>query len=125
MDFHRADTVHHNRHTQADEYEKNRDTLLGLFVPSTNTHAIRVVLGSHLWSDEKPDFDSGENVLVDIEMEKGEALIMLGSVYYSIDKVVGTSVNDQAEENESENDVIYVTFSCPGIYKPPQHEPCA
>ncbi|KAK1149619.1 hypothetical protein N8T08_005168 [Aspergillus melleus] len=57
--LHRDDKNPHKRHAPAKTYHRNRDMLLGLFMPGCDTTqvigATRVVPGSHLWGDEKPD----------------------------------------------------------------------
>ncbi|OCK75282.1 PhyH-domain-containing protein [Lepidopterella palustris CBS 459.81] len=85
--LHRDDKNHHARHTAATTYHANRDMLLGLFVPGCDTSrengATRVVPGSHLWGDEKPDFgEDGTKGVIDVELKAGDAFLMLGSVYH-------------------------------------------
>ncbi|KAF2501518.1 hypothetical protein BU16DRAFT_477258 [Lophium mytilinum] len=84
--LHRDDKNHHARHTAVPYYQRNRDVLLGLFVPDCATRrengATRVVPGSHLWGDAKPDFGDGSKGVVDVEMEAGDAFLMLGSLYH-------------------------------------------
>ncbi|KAF2177527.1 hypothetical protein K469DRAFT_602979 [Zopfia rhizophila CBS 207.26] len=85
--LHRDDKNHHARHAAVPSYHPNRDILLGLFVPGCDTYrengATRVVPGSHLWGDEKPDFgDDGCKGVVDAELKVGEAFMMLGSLYH-------------------------------------------
>ncbi|KAJ5666672.1 hypothetical protein N7462_011081 [Penicillium macrosclerotiorum] len=85
--LHRDDKNHHARHAKAESYHDNRDMLFGLFVPDCDTSleigATRVVPGSHLWGDEKPDFDpDGDKGVFDAELRAGEAFMMLGSLYH-------------------------------------------
>jgi ectoine hydroxylase-related dioxygenase (phytanoyl-CoA dioxygenase family) len=87
QNLHRDDKNHHVRHAAASEYHTNRDGLLGLFVPACDTSrengATRVVPGSHLWGSERPDFGpDGNKGVVDVCMEKGDAFLMLGSLYH-------------------------------------------
>ncbi|KAK7754682.1 hypothetical protein SLS62_003239 [Diatrype stigma] len=85
--LHRDDKNHHARHAKADTYSRGRDMLLGLFVPACDTFkangATRIVPGSHLWGDDRPDFGpNGDSGVIDAELKKGEAFIMLGSLYH-------------------------------------------
>jgi ectoine hydroxylase-related dioxygenase (phytanoyl-CoA dioxygenase family) len=41
------------------------------------------VPGSHLWGDAKPDFGDGSKGVVDVDMEAGDAFLMLGSLYHA------------------------------------------
>lgn len=116
--LHRDDKNHHARHIQAESYEKGRDVLLGLFVPGCNTTkangATRVVPGSHLWGDKAPDFGpDGNQGVLDAEVEVGEALIMLGSLYHgggTYEKALGT-----AKEGTRESRTVHAMFSCTGV----------
>lgn len=87
QELHRDDKNHHARHSPAAKYTKGRDMLFGLFVPSCDTSrangATRVVPGSHLWGDGQPDFGpNGNKGVVDAELKRGEAFVMLGSLYH-------------------------------------------
>ncbi|KAL4800869.1 hypothetical protein BDV19DRAFT_375510 [Aspergillus venezuelensis] len=120
--LHRDDKNHHARHEKVDVYpeildsegknSKNRDMLLGLFVPGCDTTkaigATRVIPGSHLWSDEKPDFGSdGNKGVVDAELKAGEAFIMLGSLYHGGGKFSATQGNR----------MVHIMFMCGGVYR--------
>lgn len=116
--LHRDDKNHHARHHHADEYTKGRDVLLGLFVPGVDTTtangATRVVPGSHLWGDDQPDFGcDGNQGVVDAELQVGEALIFLGSLYHgggTYKKPLGT-----AKEGIRESRTVHAMFSCTGV----------
>ncbi|KIX03395.1 uncharacterized protein Z518_06947 [Rhinocladiella mackenziei CBS 650.93] len=120
QDLHRDDKNHHARHTRSDSYEKGRDMLLGLFVPACDTTkangATRVVPGSHLWDDSKPDFGpDGNHGVMDAEMQMGEAFIMLGSLYHgggAYEKPLGT-----IKEGVRESRTVHAMFSCTGVHR--------
>lgn len=116
--LHRDDKNHHHRHAAAKSYSHGRDMLLGLFVPGCNTTkangATRVVPGSHLWGDDKPDFGDVSKTVVDAEMKVGEAFIMLGSTYHGggryFRQLDGTAVDCQER-------IVHAMFSCSGVYR--------
>ncbi|KAL1846389.1 hypothetical protein Plec18170_009240 [Paecilomyces lecythidis] len=112
--LHRDDKNHHARHVRASSYtyEPHRDMLLGLFVPGCDTSkeigATRVVPGSHLWGDEKPDFGpDGCKGMVDAEMKAGEAFVMLGSLYHG----GGEFMKDSGSRT------VHIMFMCSGVYR--------
>ncbi|PYH75550.1 hypothetical protein BO82DRAFT_359936 [Aspergillus uvarum CBS 121591] len=110
--LHRDDKNHHARHARVNAYHANRDMLLGLFVPGCDTRrangATRVVPGSHLWGDEKPDFGpDGDMGLVDAELQAGEAMIMLGSLYHGGGEFFESSGGR----------MMHIMFMCSGIYR--------
>ncbi|KAL2870541.1 phytanoyl-CoA dioxygenase family protein [Aspergillus lucknowensis] len=110
--LHRDDKNHHARHARVETYHENRDMLLGLFVPGCDTTkeigATRIVPGSHLWGDEKPDFGSdGNKGVVDAELKAGEAFIMLGSLYHG-------GGHFSAKEG---NRMVHIMFMCGGVYR--------
>ncbi|KAI1412483.1 hypothetical protein F5Y13DRAFT_43389 [Hypoxylon sp. FL1857] len=116
--LHRDDKNHHARHVEASHYSPNRDMLLGLFVPGCNTFqangATRVVPGSHLWGDEKPSFGAdGVQGVVDAELKKGEAFVMLGSLYHG----GGAYEKPLTNNEEGESRTVYAMFSCTGVYR--------
>ncbi|KAL2833841.1 hypothetical protein BDW59DRAFT_179486 [Aspergillus cavernicola] len=110
--LHRDDKNHHGRHPRVNSYHSNRDMLLGLFVPGCDTSreigATRIVPGSHLWGDEKPDFGpNGDKGVIDAELKAGEAFIMLGSLYHGgghFSKATGSRM-------------VHIMFMCGGIYR--------
>lgn len=110
--LHRDDKNHHARHTAATSYTKGRDMLLGLFIPDCDTFrengATRVVPGSHLWDDSRPDFGvDGSKGVVDAELKAGEAFVMLGSLYHGggeFSKAVG-------------NRMVHIMFMCSGVHR--------
>ncbi|KAK1453378.1 hypothetical protein CMEL01_05037 [Colletotrichum melonis] len=110
--LHRDDKNHHARHIKASHYTNGRDMLLGLFVPECDTFeangATRIVPGSHLWGDEKPDFgEDGQKGVENAELKRGEAFVMLGSLYhgagqYSLEKGCRT---------------VHIMFMCSGVHR--------
>ncbi|KAI3538825.1 hypothetical protein CABS01_06477 [Colletotrichum abscissum] len=110
--LHRDDKNHHARHIKASHYTKGRDMLLGLFVPECDTFeangATRIVPGSHLWGDGKPDFgEDGQKGVENAELKRGEAFVMLGSLYhgagqYSLEKGCRT---------------VHIMFMCSGVHR--------
>lgn len=110
--LHRDDKNHHHRHASATAYTPNRDMLLGLFVPGCDTTrangATRVVPGSHLWGDGRPDFgDDGCKGVVDAELKKNEAFMMLGSTYHGAGEY-GLPDGDR---------MVHIMFCCSGNYR--------
>lgn len=112
--LHRDDKNHHARHPPVTRYHKNRDMLFGLFVPGCDTFkangATRIVPGSHLWGDDKPEFPSA----IDAEMKVGEALIMLGSLYHgggSYPAPLG--INTTGRESRT----VHAMFCCSGVHR--------
>ncbi|RWA08183.1 hypothetical protein EKO27_g6929 [Xylaria grammica] len=86
QELHRDDKNHHARHQKAAKYSKGRDMLIGLFVPTCDTFkangATRIIPGSHLWGDDEPDFGpTGDKGVIDAEMKRGEAFVMLGTEF--------------------------------------------
>lgn len=83
--FRREDCIYHQRHAAVNkyDYQSRRDVSLGLFVPELDSLsaaiAVKTIPGSHLWDDQKPDISKG---VKDIELHGGDALILLGSIYY-------------------------------------------
>lgn len=118
--LHRDDKNHHARHTSASHYQKGRDMLLGLFVPGCDTMkangATRVVPGSHLLGDDQPDFGpDGTEGVVNAEMKRGEAFIMLGSLYHgggAYPSPLGTG-----KPGRSESRTVHAMFSCTGVHR--------
>ncbi|KAL4883193.1 hypothetical protein BJY04DRAFT_226661 [Aspergillus karnatakaensis] len=110
--LHRDDKNHHARHAKVSEYHENRDMLLGLFVPGCDTSkeigATRIIPGSHLWGDEKPDFGpDGNKGVIDAELKAGEAFIMLGSLYHG-------GGHFSAKEGSR---MVHIMFMCGGVYR--------
>ncbi|KAI9043025.1 phytanoyl-CoA dioxygenase family protein [Aspergillus affinis] len=110
--LHRDDKNHHARHAPVKAYHRNRDMLLGLFVPGCDsTRAIgatRVVPSSHLWGDERPDFGPDlDKGVVDAELKAGEAFLMLGSLYHGGGEFF----------QETGNRMVHIMFMCSGIYR--------
>jgi ectoine hydroxylase-related dioxygenase (phytanoyl-CoA dioxygenase family) len=110
--LHRDDKNHHARHSAVQSYHKNRDMLFGLFVPGCDTTkengATRVVVGSHLWGDDKPDFPEA----TDATMKVGEALIMLGSLYHG-----GGNYPKPLKDSGKESRTVYAMFCCSGVHR--------
>ncbi|OTA55417.1 hypothetical protein K449DRAFT_357260 [Hypoxylon sp. EC38] len=116
--LHRDDKNHHARHVEASHYSQNRDVLLGLFVPGCDTFqangATRVAPGSHLWGDERPCFGpDGTQGVVDAELKKGEAFVMLGSLYHG----GGAYERPLTCDAERESRTVYAMFSCTGVHR--------
>lgn len=112
QELHRDDKNHHARHTKVEKYNKGRDVLLGLFVPSCDTFeangATRIVPGSHLWGDGKPDFgSSGDEGVVNADMKRGEAFIMLGSLFHGAGNY----------SLPTGNRTVHIMFMCGGVYR--------
>ncbi|KAL3293014.1 phytanoyl-dioxygenase family protein [Colletotrichum asianum] len=110
--LHRDDKNHHAKHVKADEYSKGRDMLLGLFVPGCDTTeangATRIVPGSHLWGDEKPDFGpDGTKGVENAELRVGEAFIMLGSLYHGAGEY---SLSNGCR-------TVHIMFMCSGVHR--------
>lgn len=115
--LHRDDKNHHARHSSATKYTVGRDMLLGIFVPACDTFpangATRVVPGSHLWDDSMPDFGSdGTKGVVDAMLSRGEAFIMLGSLYHG-----GGDYPSPLTDNKDESRTVYAMFTCSGVHR--------
>lgn len=85
--LHRDDLVHQGFNTEAKEYVLGRDRSLTFFAACCKTHvgngSTRIVPGSHLWDYTKPPPAADDyTAIVDAEIERGDALIILGSVYH-------------------------------------------
>lgn len=86
--LHRDDLVHMGFNTAVTKYHLSRDRCLTFFAASHSTHrgngATRIVPGSHLWDYSKPPpgVQGGTGEVVDAEMSRGDALIILGSVIH-------------------------------------------
>lgn len=110
---HRDDQYYHARHDSASEYDFGRDILLGLFVPGSNAFKdgmMKVVVGSHLWGDEKPELDPSN--ILNVSLKKGEALIMLGSLYYGIG-----DDEEQGAVDTNQSRLLHAMFSCSGVHR--------
>ncbi|KAH6893160.1 hypothetical protein B0T10DRAFT_267074 [Thelonectria olida] len=110
--LHRDDKNHHAKHARAETYDKGRDMLIGLFVPACDTTkangATRIVPGSHLWGDERPDFGpDGDDGVVDAELEKGEAFVMLGSLYHGAGRY----------SLPTGSRTVHIMFMCSGVHR--------
>ena len=110
--LHRDDKNHHARHTKVERYSKGRDVLLGLFVPGCDTFkangATRIVPGSHLWGDDRPDFGpSGDSGVVDAELKRGEAFVMLGSLYHGAGQY----------SMPTGSRTVHIFFMCTGVHR--------
>ncbi|KAK1637717.1 hypothetical protein BDP81DRAFT_517335 [Colletotrichum phormii] len=107
--LHRDDKNHHARHIKASHHTKGRDMLLGLFVPECDTFetngATRIVPGSHLWGDGKPDFGpDGQSGVQNAELKRGEASVMLGSLYHGAGQY----------SLETGSRTVHIMFMCSG-----------
>ncbi|CEP61869.1 uncharacterized protein LALA0_S04e02542g [Lachancea lanzarotensis] len=94
--YHREDMVHHNVHPIRDAYHYGDDSHMGMAVALTKMNkangATRAIVGSHLWGplDGPGDFD--KNMEIHLEMDEGDVMFMLGSVYHA------ASANDSDSE---------------------------
>jgi ectoine hydroxylase-related dioxygenase (phytanoyl-CoA dioxygenase family) len=85
--LHRDDLVHQGFNKEAKEYSIGRDRSLTFFAACCDTNrkngATRIVPGSHLWdySRQPPAADDKESI-VDAEINRGDSLIILGSVIH-------------------------------------------
>lgn len=83
--LHKDDMAHHNWLPAAEEYVMGRDVGCILFLALTPTTkpngATRIVPGSHLWDYATPPPED-ESDVVDVELEPGDGLFILGSVYH-------------------------------------------
>lgn len=110
--LHRDDKNHHAKHSRAEKYTRGRDMLLGLFVPECDTFeangATRIVPGSHLWGDDQPDFGpDGNKGVENAELKKGEAFVMLGSLYHGAGKYsLPTGCR-----------TVHIMFMCSGVHR--------
>lgn len=84
--LHRDDLVHHGHNNESKEYTLGRDRCLTFFAASHRTHrgngATRIVPGSHLWSYSLPPPPADDFNIVEAEINRGDALIILGSVIH-------------------------------------------
>jgi len=120
--FHRADNVHHVRHTATTryDYQSRRDVSLGLLVPEINSLSasmnVKSIPGSHLWDDQKPDMSKGVKIM---QLRSGEALILLGSLYHQVDGAhserTGVEKPDSGTRKEK---LMHEIWMCSGIYRP-------
>ncbi|GME93053.1 unnamed protein product [Ambrosiozyma monospora] len=106
--IHRDDKNHHARHVKSDKYVYGNDVLLGLFVPCCDTRvenaATQAIPGSHLWGDERaPKRDE----LISVELNKGDAMIMLGSLYHC----------GAPNLSKDMRRPMHIMFMCPGVYR--------
>lgn len=112
--FSRKDSHTHAVHESATHYVAERDSMLGLIVPLPTTTAssdqlqqgfIRVIPGSHLWGDEKPHISEGGGI-IDIELKPGDAVVVLGSLYWAY-----------AESGRSDQKTLCEIWSLAGVYR--------
>lgn len=95
--LHRDDMVSHGFKPEAKEYSVGRDLSLTFFAASDKTRrangATRIVPGSHLWDYSQPPPPEDDASIVDAEIDRGDSLIILGSVYH------GGGANTTDDEN--------------------------
>ncbi|KAG0672147.1 hypothetical protein C6P40_003959 [Pichia californica] len=105
--IHRDDKNHHAKHIKSNEYIMGNDILVGLMIPTCKTTienaATQIIPGSHLWGDERPPF---RDELIHAELEKGEAIILLGSLYHCGATNYSKTIRP-----------MHIMFQCPGIYR--------
>ena len=116
--LHRSDAAYHAQHTKASSYTIGRDVSLTIFIPtsdsSASTSAPRVLLGSHLWGDAQPKFDEHHDV-VTAEMEKGDVLVTLGSLYQGLG---GFQNPRSGEKGSREQQTLFVISCVNGVTRP-------
>ncbi|KPI40284.1 uncharacterized protein AB675_7637 [Cyphellophora attinorum] len=82
----RPDASHHARHVKSATYSVGRDVSLAILIPTADTTrstgAPHVVPGSHLWGDGQPLIN--DDNAIGVELEKGDALVTLGSLYQGL-----------------------------------------
>lgn len=105
--IHRDDKNHHATHIKSNEYIMGNDLLVGLMVPTCKTTvenaATQIIPGSHLWGDDRPPY---RDELISAELEKGEAVILLGSLYHCGATNYSNSIRP-----------MHIMFQCPGMYR--------
>lgn len=124
--FHRSDTTLHTRHHAATkyDYQSRRDVTLGLLVPEldslSSTVPIRVIPGSHLWDDQKPEITRG---VKEVQLHAGEAMILLGSLYHAVGEETDSerptmSRSSTGSGNGSVKEkLLHDMWMCSGIYR--------
>lgn len=109
----RADAIHHHRHLDERAYTAGRDITLQVLIPtselSRGTGAPTVILGSHLWSDTRPNFDAERDV-TSVPLKPGDALVTLGSLYQG----TGAYINGEKDEFRP----FYTVSYCNGVTRP-------
>lgn len=121
-ELHREDSVYHKTHAPARkyDYQSRRDANLGLFVPETDSLSasvlVKVLPGSHLWSDSKPDLNKG---VKEVHLHGGDALILLGSLYHQ----AGSDRQDRpmplrTDSGTPKQKLMHSIWMASGIYRP-------
>lgn len=105
--------VSQGHNTEAKEYTLGRDISLTFFAAASKTHrangATRIVPGSHLWDYSLQPPHTDDACIVDAELNRGDALIILGSVYHG----------GGANTTESEHRRVYTCgVSCSYLRQP-------
>lgn len=101
---------------------------MGLLVPELDslsaTIPVRVIPGSHLWDDQKPDTTRG---VKEVHLSAGEAMILLGSLYYAVGE--DAAVDCHAERppvsrassgsgGSCKERLLHDMWMCSGVYRP-------
>ncbi|KAJ3549185.1 hypothetical protein NM208_g77 [Fusarium decemcellulare] len=102
----RQDQCHHISHPA------KRETDLGILYAATDltkdNGAIRVVIGSNHWVDERDPEESDESL---VEVHKGDAVICLGSIYYG-----------QVANKTKQASALLRAFSTPGYRRQEENQ---
>ncbi|SCU98895.1 LAMI_0F16644g1_1 [Lachancea mirantina] len=100
--YHREDMIHHTFHERRQTYHYGDDTLVGLGLALTEMSeangATRAIIGSHLWGSHDPTAEYDRRLEAYLNVEKGDAVLMLGSLYHA------------ASANSTANDRISAYF---------------
>ena len=120
--FHRGDSIYHKTHVAARkyDYQLRRDVNLGLFVPGMDSLSasipIKVVPGSHLWSDTKPDLNKG---VKEIHLHGGDALILLGSLYHQTGSdAESRPASLRSDSGTPKEKLMHRIWMASGVYRP-------
>ncbi|KAM6529299.1 hypothetical protein FALCPG4_007440 [Fusarium falciforme] len=102
----RQDQCHHIAHPA--KREADVGILYAATDMTTENGAIRVVVGSNHWTDDRDPLQEDETL---VELRKGDAIICLGSVYYG-----------QAPNRTDKTSVLLSAFSTPGYRRQEENQ---
>ncbi|WAO91386.1 Hypothetical protein NCS54_00885300 [Fusarium falciforme] len=102
----RQDQCHHITHPA--KREADVGILYAATDMTTENGAIRVVVGSNHWTDDRDPLQEDETL---VELRKGDAIICLGSVYYG-----------QAPNRTDKTNVLLSAFSTPGYRRQEENQ---
>ncbi|KAJ4208881.1 hypothetical protein NW759_013644 [Fusarium solani] len=102
----RQDQCHHITHPA--KREADVGILYAAADMTTENGAIRVVVGSNHWTDDRDPLQEDETL---VELRKGDAIICLGSVYYG-----------QAPNKTDKTSVLLSAFSTPGYRRQEENQ---